>query len=93
MTNELSRNGKSEQFAAVRKAKMTSGGLLAAVAILTASLGVTATQSAVEVTAAGGTKLAETKAIHIENKQVKTNPPVSKGVTFNPTPVKSKRKN
>jgi hypothetical protein len=67
---------------------------LAAALILSLSPGVTPLQAGVEVSAADrnsthdfGTRLAETKAIHIENSQVKTNPPVSKGVTFNPTPA------
>jgi hypothetical protein len=81
MTHEVSRIGKSQQYGAARKAKMTSGVLLAAVSILGASLGVTTARS--EVTVAGGTsthdfstKLAETKTT-VHTNELKTNPPVS----------------
>jgi hypothetical protein len=83
MTRKVSRSGKSQQSGSVRKEKMASGALLAAVSILSASLGVTAAQSAVEVTAAKGnsthdfsTKLAETKTT-VHTNELKTNPPVS----------------
>jgi hypothetical protein len=75
MTHEESRNGKSQQSGSVRKEKMANSALLAAVSILSASLGVTAAQSVVEVTPADGssthdfnTKLAETK------KTIQSNP-------------------
>jgi len=80
MRHEPSRIGKSRQSRSARKEKMANSALLAAVSILSISLGFTAAQAAVEVTAAGGssthyfsTKLAETKI----QSQVKTNPPVS----------------
>jgi len=44
MTREESRNGKSQQSGSVRKEKMASSALLAAVLILSSSLGVTAAQ-------------------------------------------------
>jgi hypothetical protein len=90
MTHEESRNGKSQQSGSVRKEKMANSVLLAAVSILSASLGVTAAQSAVEVTAADGssthdfnTKLAETKKT-IQSNQEKplSQKPVSKGFSF-----------
>jgi hypothetical protein len=83
MTHEPSRNGKSQQSGSVRKEKMANSALLAVVSILSASLGVTAAQSAVEVTPADGssthdlnTKLAETKTT-IHTNELKTMPPVS----------------
>jgi hypothetical protein len=94
MTDEESRNGKSQQSGSARKEKMANRALLAAVSILSASLGVTAAQSAVEVTAAKGsstrdfnTKLAAIDAYKpkLQSNQIKggTPPlgqkPVSKG--------------
>jgi hypothetical protein len=96
VTHQESRNGKSQPSGSARKEKIAGSALLAAVSILSASLGVTAAQSAVEVTAADGssthdfnTKLAAT----IQSNQAKGhNPPVlqsdqKKGDPVGPKPV------
>jgi hypothetical protein len=88
MTRKVSRNEKSQQSGSAGKEKMASSALLAAVFLLSSSLGVTAAQSAVEVTAAKGNsthgfsiKLAETKTT-VHTNELKTNPTVSqKGVS------------
>jgi hypothetical protein len=98
MTHEVSRNGKSQQSGSVRKERLSNSALLAAVSILSASLGVTAAQSAVEVAAADGssthpfiTRLAETKTT-VHPNEVKTMPPVSqkppnKGIHIEKRPI------
>jgi hypothetical protein len=97
MTHEESRNGKSQQSGSARKEKMAGSALLAAISILSASLGVTAAQSAVEVTAAKGssthdfnTRLAEEFKPKLQNNQTKYDPvrqkPVSKGILMEKRP-------
>ena len=78
MTHEESRNGKSQQSGSARKEKMANSALLAAVSILSASLGVTASQSVVEVTPADGssthdfnTRLAEEFKPKLQSNQEK----------------------
>jgi hypothetical protein len=94
MTHKVSRNGQSQQSGSVRKEKMANSALLAAVSILSASLGVTAAQSAAEVTAADGssthgfnTRLAidfdGNKKPKLQSNQEK---PVSKGFVYGKRP-------
>jgi hypothetical protein len=95
MTRKVSRNGKSQQSGSAGKEKMANSALLAAVSILSASLGVTAAQSAVGVAAADGssthdlnTKLAETKTTLQSNHEKEiSQKPVSKGFVYGKRPI------
>jgi hypothetical protein len=96
MTHEPSRIGKSRQSGFVGNEKIASSMLLAAVSILSVSLGVTASQSAVTVAGGSSTrdlsvKLAETKTT-VHTNELKMNPPVSqkpvsKGMEYGKRPV------